>query len=210
MSGIWLVSYLSLWFLVMVLLFAVFTLARQIGLLHVRLGPSGARMTNAGPEIGALAPELTALDLEGQELFLGGRRNKPLLMIFITSGCTTCASLTPAIRSLWRSEHNNLDLVLVGLYSTEEAAREFVKHYRLAEIPCTISEMVGLDYQVLAPPYGVLVDIDGRVRAKGIVNNNEHLESLLNVLELGYASSQDWRKSRNATEIAIAETMPVQ
>jgi hypothetical protein len=51
-TGIWLISYVALWLLVTLLLLAVFTLARQVGILHTRLGPVGARMVNAGLEIG--------------------------------------------------------------------------------------------------------------------------------------------------------------
>lgn len=210
MSGIWLVSYLALWLLALLLLLAVFTMARQIGLLHTRLGPSGARMTNAGPEIGDMAPQLTVLDLDGQEMLLGGLRERPLLMLFITSACTTCVSLAPSIRALWNSDRRNLDVLLVSLFSTGEAAREFARRYKLAPIPCTTSEVVGFDYKVLAPPYGILVDVDGVVRAKGIVNNNEHLESLVNVLELGHPSMQDWRKTQLSTPVPVANVMPVQ
>ncbi len=36
---------------VLVLVFAVFALARQIGVLHTRLAPAGALMTTAGPKV---------------------------------------------------------------------------------------------------------------------------------------------------------------
>ena len=43
MSGWWLASYLVLWALVIALAVLVLALARQIGTLHLRLGPRGAR-----------------------------------------------------------------------------------------------------------------------------------------------------------------------
>ena len=41
-------------------------------------------------------------------------------------------------------------------------------------------------------PYAVLVDAAGIVRAKGLVNSREHLESLFEAHERGVASLQDW------------------
>jgi methylamine dehydrogenase accessory protein MauD len=40
-------------------------------------------------------------------------------------------------------------------------------------------------------PYAVLVDADGVVRAKGLVNTREHLESLFEAKERGVGSLQE-------------------
>ncbi|HCL72467.1 MAG TPA: methylamine utilization protein MauD, partial [Gammaproteobacteria bacterium] len=48
---------------VLVLVLAVFALARQIGVLHTRLAPAGALMTTAGPKVGEPAPLLSVPDL---------------------------------------------------------------------------------------------------------------------------------------------------
>jgi methylamine dehydrogenase accessory protein MauD len=151
-------------------------------------------MANAGLEIGTQAPELTAHDLQGQPLTFGGKRGKPALMLFITSSCSTCSVLAPAIRALWKSERDRIEISLISLFSDDEQTRRFVGRYKLTDISCTTSERVGLDYKVTSPPYGLLIDESGMVRAKGIVNNAEHLESLLNVIEIGYPSIQDWYK----------------
>jgi methylamine dehydrogenase accessory protein MauD len=66
MTDIWLISYLSLWLIVIALAFLVLVLARQIGLLHSRLRPSGAMITNEGPEIGEMVPEAELVDLKGR------------------------------------------------------------------------------------------------------------------------------------------------
>ena len=41
-------------------------------------------------------------------------------------------------------------------------------------------------------PYAVLLDERGVIRAKGLVNNREQLESLFNAKEIGVASVQDY------------------
>jgi len=50
-------------------------------------------------------------------------------------------------------------------------------------------------------PYAVLLDAAGIVRAKGLVNTREHLESLLEAHERGVASVQDYL-ARAAGEVA--------
>jgi methylamine dehydrogenase accessory protein MauD len=47
-------------------------------------------------------------------------------------------------------------------------------------------------YKVGKIPYAVLIDPEGVIRAKGLVNNREHLESLMEAYRLGMASIQDY------------------
>ena len=54
-----------------------------------------------------------------------------------------------------------------------------------------LSEHLGVTYRVARLPFAVLLDEQGVVRAKGLVNSREQLESLFNALETGYASVQE-------------------
>ena len=47
-------------------------------------------------------------------------------------------------------------------------------------------------FRVAKLPYAVLIDEAGRVRAKGLVNSREQLDSLLTAREIGVASVQDF------------------
>jgi methylamine dehydrogenase accessory protein MauD len=47
-----------------------------------------------------------------------------------------------------------------------------------------------MSYRVNRLPFAVLIDGDGIVRAKGLINNREQLESLFNAKELGVDSIQ--------------------
>jgi methylamine dehydrogenase accessory protein MauD len=49
-----------------------------------------------------------------------------------------------------------------------------------------------LAYRVGKLPYAVLVDAGGVIRAKGLVNTREHLESLFNAKEKGVGSVQEY------------------
>ena len=67
-----------------------------------------------------------------------------------------------------------------------------VREHKLEGFPYVVSPVVGMTYQVGKLPYAVLIDELGIVRAKGLVNSREHLESLLVAKETGYASIQAW------------------
>jgi methylamine dehydrogenase accessory protein MauD len=54
-----------------------------------------------------------------------------------------------------------------------------------------------MTYQVGKLPFAVLLDHDGIIRAKGLVNSREHLESLFEAKERGVASIQDYMSGHN-------------
>ena len=198
MNGFWVVSYSVLWILVLALVCVVVVLARQIGVLHMRLGPIGARAVDVGPDIGAQAPEIVATDLDGHDVLLGGLRNKLTLVMFISPNCPACSDLAPSIRTMARSERSTLDVRLVSLSEDLPKVREFVAKHKLQSIPCLASTMVSKSYGVLAAPYGVVISERGVVLSKGIANNVEHLESLLNAAELGHATMESLMKQQGA------------
>jgi hypothetical protein len=53
-------------------------------------------------------------------------------------------------------------------------------------------------FQVSKLPYAVLVDEHGFVRAKGLVNSREQLESLFTAKELNVGSAQEWLEQQDA------------
>ncbi len=191
----WLVSYIALWFFVALEGLVLLALARQIGFLHVRLGPAGARMMNPGLQIGDPAPPLAMYDIFGRHVTLGVARGKRTLLVFVSSRCPACKELMPGLRALHRTE-NSLEIVLISSEADVEASRKVVRDNRLSPIPFVTSNDLSIRYQVGMTPYAVLVDQEGKVRAKGLVNNLPHLESLLNAEELGHPSIESFLGQR--------------
>ena len=74
--------------------------------------------------------------------------------------------------------------------------RQFVQEYQLADFPYLVSPALGLSYQVNRLPFAALIDKDGILRARGLVNSREHLESLFEAQRLGVASLQEYFASR--------------
>jgi methylamine dehydrogenase accessory protein MauD len=193
------VSNLILWIAVVVLGFVVVALTRQIGVLYERVAPAGALLQRHGPEVGSAAPVVEVEDLGGRTRTLGGTRDdgRSTLLFFLSPTCPVCKTLLPVLRSIARREVDRVETVLAsdGPRPEHEA---FVQAERLDGFAYVLSPSLGMTWQVGKLPYAALVDAGGVVRAKGLVNTREHLESLFEAMERGVASIQDYLESRAA------------
>jgi methylamine dehydrogenase accessory protein MauD len=197
------VSNALLWALVLVLAVVVLALVRQLGVLHERISPVGALMLAKGLKVGELAPSVPVADLDGRPLTIGGPRadGKTLLLLFVSPTCPVCKALLPVLRSSRKSEQAWADIVLAS-DGELPAQREFVREQDLGMFRYVVSAPLGISYQVSRLPYAVLIDADGVLRARGIINSREHLESLFEAKRLGVASLQDYLEERARHEAA--------
>jgi methylamine dehydrogenase accessory protein MauD len=187
------VSNVVLWIVVVVLAAVIVALVRQIGVLYERVAPAGALMTARGPVVGEAAPVIDVQDLGGVPRAVGGpgRDGRSTLLFFLSPTCPVCNALLPALRSVARAEAAWLDLVFASDGPRDEHLA-FVREHGLGAFPYLLSAPLGITYQVSKLPYAVLLDGAGVVRAKGLVNTREHLESLFEAHERDVASIQDF------------------
>jgi len=179
MTGIWLLSYLILWAIVLGLIVVCVALARQIGLIHRRILPFPAKGTPEGPDVGELLPPVEADAGDPNGGIVGGVSSRPRLYVFVGANCSACDDLAPSLRSVFRSDRKDLDLVLVSVGGSAEDNHRFVKRNRLADLPYVIAPDVIPKYGIAGTPFAVVVDEAGVVRSKGVANHLEHLESLI-------------------------------
>ena len=185
------VSNILLWLAVLALLVVVIALSRQIGILYERIAPMGALMMDSGPKVGEAAPMFQLPSLGGGTVTLGGNGSGNTLVFFLSPTCPGCKKLLPILKSLKRAEGNRLTLVLAS--DGEQPEHEaFRRRDDLGAFPYVLSAELGMRYHVSKLPYAVLIDASGRVRAKGLVNSREQLDSLFAAQELGVASVQDY------------------
>ncbi|MBI3094055.1 MAG: methylamine dehydrogenase accessory protein MauD [Rhodocyclales bacterium] len=190
------ISNVLLWAVVLVLMVTVLALARQIGILYERVAPMGALMLDSGPKVGEAAPQLEIDSLSGSRVAIGGAGNaRSQLLFFLSPTCPVCKKLLPILRSVRHSERNWLDVVLA---SDGEPAEHlaFYRSAKLTDFPYLLSTQLGMALKVGRLPYAVLIGDDGRIRAKGLVNSREQLESLFTAKELGVASVQEFLDQR--------------
>ena len=63
---------------------------------------------------------------------------------------------------------------------------------RLDDYPYVLSQALGMGYHVSKLPFAVLIGADGSLQSKGLVNSREHLESLVEAMDMGVATLQDY------------------
>jgi methylamine dehydrogenase accessory protein MauD len=179
---------------VIVLLVAFVALARQVGVLFERIAPMGALVTDSGPVVGVPTPLFRLESLTGAEVIIGQRSHRSTLVFFLSPICPVCKKLLPVLRAIREAEREWLDVVLAS--DGERAKHErFVTSAELQSFPYVVSTELGLSYRVARLPFGVLIDPSGVVRAKGLVNNREQLESLFNAQDMKVRSIQDYLRS---------------
>lgn len=174
-------------------------IARQVGLLHERSAPLGAMITDHGPGIGDKAPTFSIIDVKGQKRQIGGEdpAGHKTMLLFTSPTCPVCEKLLPIVKSVARAEGTNVILVSDG---AEEDHKAFLAKNKLDGLPYVISAEIGMRFQVGKVPYGVLIDEKGVIKAKGLCNTREHIESLFEASRTGHASLQDYMAKKNGTE----------
>jgi len=182
--------------LTLVLAVLLFGLARQVGILHERVAPMGAMTSDEGPAVGEMAPMLWVATLAGDRIAVGGAsaRGRSRLLLFVSPTCPVCKKLLPIACSFANAER--VDVLLVG--DGDEAEQQaMVQQFGLESLPYVNSPQVGMTFRVGKLPYAVLLDSEGIIRAKGLVNNREHLESLLVAEETGFGTIQAYLAAKD-------------
>lgn len=187
------ISNALLWVAVVIMGGVILALVRQVGVLHERIAPVGALVTESGPRVGESAPSFELADLRGEPAGIGGERVDGLhtLLFFLSPTCPVCKTLLPVLESIARLERRWLRVLLAsdGPRVEHEA---FLADRGLESFPYLLSTELGMAYRVSRLPFAVLIDDTGVIRAQGRVNSREHLESLFEAHERGVGSLQDY------------------
>ncbi len=175
MSGWWAVSYVVLWCLVAALTVVVVALARQVGTLHMRLGPSGAfENDDEGPPIGEAPVPYPTVDTHGNPMTVGGPPD-PQFLLFISPGCRVCSEVAPGLKAAARGGDLAPLLIIEGEPGAGGNGRDMSRYGSRA----IHSTDLFASYAIPGTPFAVILDSVGVVRAKGTVNNLEQMEGLV-------------------------------
>jgi hypothetical protein len=139
---------------------AVLGLAREVGMLRLRLGPESAlEIPEEGPALGSHVSLGAAFEV--------GARTELLLAVFLSDGCHVCRTIEPLLPGL--AKEPVLSLAVFDEVTESSAWTEL-------GIP--------------GSPYAVALDLDGTVLAKGSFNTLGQLESVLATAERRAAGPQ--------------------
>lgn len=173
MTGIWLASYLILWGVVVALGVLLLTTLRLVGVLHHRLGPTGALVVDEGPRL----DESLATEISKSVPALCFPRERDVLIVFLSETCPSCLNLMDSLVAFSRRNAGAVDVLLLpsegsfredGPIATRAAGLRLVSDPSLAKA-----------WRIAVTPFGLWIDRAGMARGKGIVNHIEHLDSLL-------------------------------
>lgn len=169
MSGWWAAAFVVQWVLLAVLALVVVALARQIGVLHLRLGPVGAlEIDDEGPALGEAPEARTARGRDDTPTLVGGPGPRRLIA-FVSPTCPICEHLLPSL-------------------PTAAAAGGLV--------PQVVSDAeLEVAYRVPGVPFLVVLDELGVVRSKGTVNSLEQIEGLIDTAHRRISEAEELRAS---------------
>lgn len=188
------ISNIVLWITVIILALLVFALTRQIGILHERVAPAGALMPTSGPKVGELSKQLSLTTIDGSPIFVGGVNESGLatFILFISPTCPVCKSLVPTAKSLVKSEGGRMQLIFASDGDELEQHHSYANDLKLDSYPYLLSEELGRAFEVSKLPFAVLIASDGTLKGKGLVNTREHMESLIESMDSGITTVQEY------------------
>jgi methylamine dehydrogenase accessory protein MauD len=197
MNPWWLVSYVALWLVVLLLGFLLLGALRALGLQGWRLeqleATTPSRVGRSGLKPGAVAPDFTLPDAAGGEVALSDFAGRRVLLVFTQSGCGPCNRVMPELNRLQAA--GRLQVLVVNNGEPEET-RAWAAGAR-ARFPIAVQDRYSLSrrFEVFATPFAFLIDEKGVITSKGIVNNRQHINYILD----GALSRRDGHADREPT-----------
>lgn len=188
MTGLWLVSYIALWGLMLVLSLLLVGLLRQVGILHHALAARSADSTapiptpeNDGPPLGSRLPKINAEAVNGGGSVLPARQHRERTLIaFLSPLCESCQHTAELLNVLAADTARRVRPVVI-MQADEQTSRAFMGVFPL-RVPLTCDDERTLavgTFNVHRAPYGLVYDEHGMLTSKGIVSTEEQLYALL-------------------------------
>jgi len=186
------ISYVALWALVLVACVGVLVLGKQVGTLLIRVPPRTARMTNAGPDIGHQIESFKLVDLAGNDISIPSATGARQMIVFLSAGCRSCSKIAPALRTI-QYEERELEIIFAGIGGSPAGHKGFAESHNLLD-GYVNGTTLAARYSIWTAPYAMLIDHTGEVISKGVVNELEDINSLLQVADLPDDARLAWAK----------------
>lgn len=183
MSGVWLVSYVLLWLLVLLQVFVTLILIRALR----QQGQGQGNQVPEGPATGLIvgqwAPEVSLLDARsGATLSSAAFRGKPLLIAFVDAVCPSCHRLAPKLEEFHASNRAEYQVIMV-CRSGQSATTGFIAATGLNTVPIFVDPDgdVALAFNVNVNPFVIFLDSQGVVRDKLTISQIGDFDHRVNV-----------------------------
>ena len=144
-----------------------------------------------GPPVGEQSPHFNLETLDNRRIDIGKPSEQGELLFFLSPSCPVCKKLIPVLRSIQKAEGHWLKVILASDGDFEKQ-RTFYEKAKLEDFPYVLSNDLGMTFKVGKLPYALLLDKNGVIKSKGLVNSREQLESLFTARELEVESIQSY------------------
>jgi methylamine dehydrogenase accessory protein MauD len=175
------ISSILLWLAVLLLAFLLLGALRAIDLLRWRVeqleATTPSRMGRSGLRVGKKAPDFTLPGATGGDVSLQSFAGRKLFLVFTQAGCGPCQQIVPQLNRL----HDTGKVEVVAINKGEiEASRKWVAEAHI-RFPVGMQEAFTISkrYEVFATPFAFLIDEQGVIASRGIVNNKQHIGFVL-------------------------------
>ena len=189
----------------LVFLLVVLSFARELGIILVRIGPAYSKETASGPAVGERLEPFEITDLQGNNHWVSTTKFRHQLLLFLSPACSNCKELLPGLHTLAKDYRDSVQVFAVS--SGEQTPEDYENAKRLGPLVpyvCRAELHSDSEFAIHGTPYAVLLDSSNSVVSKGMVNNLQHLESLLS-LEV-YKSKVDEHSSQAEVPESVETT----
>lgn len=180
MERVWLLSYGLAWLLAVAQGLTLVALFWAVGRIHLKRAPEAhALITDEGPEIHSLMPAFEGWDTAGRRIRGSDYQGRSMVLLLVSLGCGPCERLLRDLNATRRGLVSAPEFVVV-MEAPRPEAEAYRQRYRL-ECPVLVDEGAAVRglLGVARTPYGFLIDPQGVVRMKGVVNDRGQLEGLI-------------------------------
>lgn len=181
MNEVWIASTIILWVVVVVIGFLLAGVLRDVALIRLRLGNDpGALITDTGLDRGEVAPLFEAIDVQSGKVFrLAELPRQARVLTFVTPTCASCRELLPHLNEVIHTRDSEFGFLTI-CKGDRVGCQTLATTYGL-KAPLLLDESGQITelYQVSVTPFTYLLDYEGRVMIRGIANDWQQLEALI-------------------------------
>lgn len=158
------------------LAFSVFLLFRQVGVAYLST-PEGVGRDGLRP--GSAAPDVSGRDMAGgHSTTITAAAGVWTLLVFGRAICPLCHRLVPHLNSASSQLHEMVRVAFL-CQSDQPGARALVEATGVKVPVFAIEPETEAQYKVRVTPFAVVLDADGIVRGRGVVNDIHSISALL-------------------------------
>jgi thiol-disulfide isomerase/thioredoxin len=177
---LFLLTYLALWFVVLVLLASQFAVYRYLG---QQLRNIPERKQSQGPELGTPLPAALLRTVDGTAVRVGGTRSAPLLLFFASTTCEPCRKALPYL-GRFAERHPQIDSVLICRGRTDADVVEFSASLSAVRVVADRGWDFASKLRVSHTPFCMVADASSIVRGKGQPDNDLAFEWFTQQLDI--------------------------